>query len=536
MAAVYDLMPEPPDPAEPLDPQSLTLLRRLGKMLEDRRPELERHQAYYEGQHRLAFATSKFREAFGSLFSAFSDNLCELVVDAVEERLNVEGFRMGPKGTEADRDAWRIWQANQLDAWSQIAHTTALVKGVVYVLVGPGEKRDMPEITIEDPCHTIVLYEPGSQRRRIAGLKRWVDDSGRLMANLYLPEWVEKYESDSISKTGSWDLARVRWRRRLVDGEPWPLRNALGVVPLVPLVNKPQLATEGRSEITSIIPLNDAINKLVADMLIASEFGSFRQRWATGIEVPVDEETGAEIEPFKAAVDRLWVARGSGDINNPPRFGEFEQTDLTQFTHAVELLVQHVASESRTPYHYFMQHGGQPPSGESLKSSETGLVAKAMRKQRLFGEGWEEVLSLAFRQVGQDDKAGIEDSETIWRDPESRTEAEHVDALVKMASLGVPHEILWERWGASPTEIARWKELIAAGESTEPPANERVTVTEAGPPPPDPAAEADKRHQATIASIAQLIAAQGANSARVRRVLRDPQGHIAALVDEQTTQ
>jgi hypothetical protein len=230
------------------------------------------------------------------------------------------------------------------------------------------------------------------------------------------------------------------------------------------------------------------------------------------------------------------VARGSGDINNPPRFGEFEQTDLTQFTHAVELLVQHVASESRTPYHYFMQHGGQPPSGESLKSSETGLVAKAMRKQRLFGEGWEEVLSLAFRQVGQDDKAGIEDSETIWRDPESRTEAEHVDALVKMASLGVPHEILWERWGASPTEIARWKELIAAGESTEPPANERVTVTEAGPPPPDPAAEADKRHQATIASIAQLIAAQGANSARVRRVLRDPQGHIAALVDEQTTQ
>jgi hypothetical protein len=234
-----------------------------------------------------------------------------------------------------------------------------------------------------------------------------------------------------------------------------------------------------------------------------------------------------ETEPYKAAVDRLWVARGSGDINNPPRFGEFEQTDLTQFTHAVELLVQHVASESRTPYHYFMQHGGQPPSGESLKSSETGLVAKAMRKQRLFGEGWEEVVSLAFRQIGQNDKAGIEDSETIWRDPESRTEAEHVDALVKMASLGVPHEILWEKWGASPTEIARWKELIAAGESTEPPANERVSVTENA---PDPAAAADQRHQQTITEIARLIAANGP---RTRRVVRDPQGQIAALVEEQ---
>jgi hypothetical protein len=530
MAAVYDLIPEPPDPAEPLDPQSLTLLRRLGKMLEDRRPELERHQAYYEGQHRLAFATSKFREAFGSLFSAFSDNFCELVVGAVEQRLNVEGFRMGPRGTEADKDAWRIWQANQLDADSQIAHTTALVKGIAYVSVGPGQTLDTPEILVEDPCQTIVMYEPGSRRRRAAGLKRWVDDSGRLMANLYLPDWVEKYESDNVSRTGQWDLTRIRWRRRLVDGEPWPLRNVLGVVPLVPLPNNPQLTSEGRSEIASVIPLNDAINKLVADMLIASEFGSFRQRWATGIEPNIDPETGAEVEPFKAAADRLWMARGSGDINNPPRFGEFEQTDLTQFTHAVELLVQHIASESSTPYHYFMQHGGQPPSGESLKSSETGLVAKAMRKQRFFGEAWEEVISLAFRQIGDIEKAKIVESETIWRDPESRTESEHVDALIKMASISVPHEILWEKWGASPTEIARWKELIAAGESTEPPANERVTVTEAGPPAPDPAVAADQRHQQTIAEIARLIASNGP---KTKRVLRDPQGHISALVEEQ---
>jgi hypothetical protein len=317
-------------------------------------------------------------------------------------------------------------------------------------------------------------------------------------------------------------MSRVKWERRVVDGEAWPLRNRLGVVPLVPLVNKPQLDSEGRSEIASIIPLNDAINKLVADMLIASEFGSYRQRWATGIEVPIDEETGQELEPFKAAVDRLWIARGSGDINNPPKFGEFEQTDLSSFTTAVELLVQHVASESRTPYHYFMQHGGQPPSGESLKSSETGLVAKTTRKQRLLGEGWEEVISLAFRQIGDSEKAAILDSETMWRDPESRTEAEHVDALIKMASLGVPHEILWEKWGATPVEIGRWNRIIAA----------KNAAAEPAAPVQDTAEQRSQQLTASFASeIARLISANS-NTPRNKRIVRDGQGQLAAIVEE----
>jgi hypothetical protein len=28
-----------------------------------------------------------------------------------------------------------------------------------------------------------------------------------------------------------------------------------------------------------------------------------------------------------------------------------------------------------------------------------------------------------------------------------------------MSTLGVPHEALWERWGATQTEIAQWSQL-----------------------------------------------------------------------------
>ena len=32
-------------------------------------------EQYYRGDHRLVFATDRFRNAFGSLFTAFADNL-----------------------------------------------------------------------------------------------------------------------------------------------------------------------------------------------------------------------------------------------------------------------------------------------------------------------------------------------------------------------------------------------------------------------------------------------------------------------------
>ena len=51
--------------------------------------------SYYNGEHKMAFTTSQFRQTFGNLFAAFADNWCDLVVDAAAERLRVEGFRFG---------------------------------------------------------------------------------------------------------------------------------------------------------------------------------------------------------------------------------------------------------------------------------------------------------------------------------------------------------------------------------------------------------------------------------------------------------
>lgn len=436
-------------------------LRRLETQLAARQAELRRYDEYYEGDHRLLFATAKFREAFAGLFSEFADNWCDLVVDAVEERLNVEGFRLGGKGDESgDKKAWSVWQANHLDAESQVAHTEALICGEAYTLTWAGQDGQ-PLITVEHPTEVVVAHAPGG-RVRTAALKAWVDDDGYRYATLYLPDGLFKFRSRSrpakVEESGRTRTvvgSRTTWEPREVDGETWPLPNPLGVVPVVPLVNRPRMLRAGVSEIKKVIPLQDAINKLVADMIVASEFGAAPQRWATGLEVPTDPETGQPVAPFKSMVDRMLTSKRDGT-----RFGEFKATDLTTFVKAIEMLVQHVASQTRTPPHYFYL-SGQFPSGESIKSAETGLVAKARRKMRHFGEAWEETMRLAFMVTGDKGRSQVKDSETIWGDPESRTESEHIDAVVKQKALSVPDEMLWERAGYSPQEIERMKAIIA---------------------------------------------------------------------------
>lgn len=405
---------------------------------------------YFEGNHPLAFTSKQFLEAFGGLFQAFADNWCELVVDAVEERLNVEGFRLGGDQDErGDRDAWRIWQSNQLDADSEIGHVEALVFSRCPVLVSPLEDDfvadGVPAITVESPQQMIVAYEPGSRRRRAAALKRWTGDDGE-QVTLYLPDGIYKWQGVGPG-TGT-----TRWEPRRPAGEEWPVPNPLDVVPVVELQNRPRLAGQCRSEIANVMPVQDAINKIVADVLVASEYAAFPQRILVGWEPPVDPETSQVVEGWqpKAAVSRFWYSE-----DPETKWGQFDAADLSNYVAVIEMFVQHMASQTRTPPHYFYLRG-QFPSGEAIKSAETGLVAKARRKMRHFGETWEEVIRLAFAVVG-DQREGVPDAETIWGDPESRSEAEHVDAVLKMKAMGVPNMALWEQLGFSPPQIERFE-------------------------------------------------------------------------------
>lgn len=459
-------------PVAPADDELTRWLRKLGRELDARAPAMRRAEAYCHGDHPLAFVSDKFRQVFGRRFPHLAANFMELVVDAHRERLHVQGVRIGEE-REGDRDAWAWWQDNRLDSESQKAHAEALTKSAAYALVWP--EGDAPEVTIEDGLQVVVDVVPGKTWRRRAALKRWIDeDRGRLVANLYLPDGIYKFESEQATRDFSvsdWPAElgpdRIRWRRRDVAGESWPVWNRLGVVPIVPLVNRPDLVGRGQSEIAAVISNQDAINFYRAGAIVAAEYVAYPQRYALNLDVQVDAD-GNPIEPFKAGAANLWVVSPPEDPDDsgpPVQLGQFPAASIEQYFKAIESEMTAIASITRTPYHYFLQHGGQPPSGESLRSAEIGLVAKVRDSMLHQGQGWEEVFRLNYLWRG-DSRGNISGYEIIWRDPEYRTESEHVDALVKLRTLGVPLEVLWEKLPASPTEIARWR-VMAQEEALE---------------------------------------------------------------------
>jgi hypothetical protein len=196
----------------------------LEAKLEARRPRIELWSDYYDGNHRLAFATSKFREAFGEMFEAFATNWCGLVVDTCAERLGIQGFRFGED--EADGEAWAIWQANGMDARSMAAHVEAIKAETAYLLISPPrEQGGEPQITVETPFQVITEHDPADRRRIIAALKKYVDEHGNIVAVVYLPDQITTFVRDGqvermevlgihlpISAGGEWRVQQVLQR------------------------------------------------------------------------------------------------------------------------------------------------------------------------------------------------------------------------------------------------------------------------------------------------------------------------------------
>lgn len=431
-----------------------------------RQPITAKLERYYDGDHDLPVVQEKLAEQqrrkarwteFVKLLKMSRANWCELVVEAVVQRLKVVGFRFGdPTPDPSDNDArgWKIWQANGLDAKQKLVHRDALTSGYGYVLVWPSERNPAGvAITVEhhSQCVLEVDAETGETE---AGLKTWTEGPTGY-ATLYLATEVYKWQRTIARSETPSSLTPPReaaWIPRIIDGEPWPLPNPLGVVCLLECKPRPRTIGFGRSELDGLIDIQDRINFTLFNRVLASWYTSVRQRWATGLTIEVDEETKVPKAPFESGVDTVWVAP---DEN--AKFGEFESIDLAPFVGAVESDIAMMAGIAQMPPQYLLSGIGKA-SGESLKVSESSLIAKVMDRRSFIEEFWEAVLRAAFLAVGD---SGAQDmgTEVEWADPEHRTEGELVDALVKMRGLEVPLEVLWRRWGASPQQIPLWKAM-----------------------------------------------------------------------------
>lgn len=421
---------------------------RLYKALLNDRERIDFYSDYYCGEHPLPWLAPQAREEFRRILKMTRSNYMGLVCDATAERLQVVGFRVGD-ASEGDKDSQRIWQANNMDFFSDQAILEAIITGRSYLMVGPNPKdASTPFIWAEHPSQVIVEYVPGTNGRdTAAGLKVWDDDwTGKVNATLFLPNSVYKFQADR-PKSGT-TVTNPNWDKREVKGEAWPAPNPLGDVPLYELPNNPRMLTGGVSELADVTDIQDRINKTIADRLITQDYGAFPQKWATAW--PDEDDKGTPQPKIDVGRNRMVTT-----AVKETQFGQFTAAPLDPYSLAKREDVKDIASRSRTPAQYLLGELNNV-NGDTLKAAESGLVSKVRQRGRGYDDGLEDTLAGARKLAGLPPAESIE---VMWRNPEYRTEGELVDALTKMATLHVPQQVLWEKWGATPQEIVRWTAL-----------------------------------------------------------------------------
>lgn len=418
-----------------------TDIERALLQIRDQMPNYIRYNRYYRGDQRLAYATSKYRNTFGDLFYNLTDNLCTVVVDSVADRLLVTGFGIEEGDEELGNLAWEIWQRNRMDANSGMVHREALREGDAYILVWPD--MDGKAVLWPQPAiNCTVYYDDENPAKLKWAAKVWVDSNNRVRLNMYYADRVEKYVA--LTQTGALPEKSANFLPYDTPGEPWPVMNPWGEVPMVPFPNNAWIASFGVSELANVIPLQDALNKTLCDQLVAQEFAAYPQRYATGIQVDYDA-AGNPIAPFSPGADRLWTVAAPD-----AKFGQFEQARMGEFLQAEESLRGEIARVAGIPPHYVVNLQGGYPSGEALRTAEARLISKVKQRQTSYGNAWENVLRIALIQEG----AWVDSRlMTNWTDASPISDSEHLDQLLKKQALGATRDQLLMEAGYGQTEI-----------------------------------------------------------------------------------
>lgn len=395
------------------------LAAQLRERLIHLQPDLDKWSRYYEGRQGLSYMAPELIREMEGRIQPVVVNWPRLVVDSLEERLDVEGFRINQR---VESRLWDFWQANGLDEQSQQAHVDALAMRRSYVIVGsPDTPGDAPVITVESAAQVYAQRDPRT-RKVTAAIKRWTDDDDNEYLTLYLP-------SETVWMVSEAAVGR-RWREYARD-----VHN-LGMVPVVPLVNRARITdTEGVSELADVVPLSDAACKVATDMMISAEFHAMPRRVVVGMgEDDQFDQDGRPVSKWAQIAGRIWTIDALPAEVNVQQFAE---ANLANFHQTLNTLARMVASMSGLPPHFLGYSDANPTSADAIRSAETRLVKRAERRQRAFGGAWEQVMRLALLVADGSLPDGIDSLETIWRDASTPTIAQKADAVTKLRTAGL---------------------------------------------------------------------------------------------------
>lgn len=429
-------------------------IQELSNKLNASQARLRENLAYYDAKHRLKAIGVSVPPEMRALLAQVG--WPRVYLSAIEERSVLEGFRMGGS-SDADARLWDWWQANNLDVESGPAHLEALIHGVSYVTISTPDPADplgdpnSPVITVESPLNMYADIDPQTRRVKRA-FRPYVDPErpNEKRGTLYLPDRNVYLVGD----VGGWRV------------EAEDVHN-LGVPLVVPLVNRYKVGDiHGHSEITpELRSITDAAARIMMDMQAAAELMAVPQRLLFGVA----QEALAASPDDPGSVIEAYFARIIAVEDSDAHAMQFNAADLINFVNVLQELSKQAASYTGLPPQYLSFSSENPASAEAIRSSESRLVKKVERFNKLMGGGWEQVMRVAMMLMDGGTLAPeAYRMETIWRDPSTPTYAAKADAVTKLVASGIiPVERARIDLGYSEVERAemrRWDSYSAVSQ------------------------------------------------------------------------
>lgn len=420
-------------------------------MLEWRRTEQNRLDTLYNyihGRQRFYWLADDIPDEVRRIAEMSRVNVLGLVIDSVAQSMYVDGYR-APR-SEQESPAWNIWQRNKLDARQLGIHRAALSYGVGYAVALPGEP--VPVIRGLSPRWMTTVYGEDDDWPMWALERRRSDVTGEILFRLFDDEmvyWVSVSATTipkpyCASRSVELSISSVKF----ISAE----EHGAERVPVVRFLAKSDLDDEVCSEIDDLMSLQDQIDLTTFGLLVVQHYGAFPQKWIAGW-TPISEE-----EQLAVGVSKV-LAFPDADT----KLGSFDAADLGGYIESRRDAMRNLAAISQTPAHALR---GEliNLSAEALAAAEATERRKITERETMFGEAWEQTLSLA------GDIQGLETdpaAQVRWKDTEARAFAATVDALGKMAQmLNIPVQELWERVpGVTQQDIQRWKAAAAEGDA-----------------------------------------------------------------------
>lgn len=389
-----------------------------------------RLMAYVDGDQPLKYSTRRLQEAFRDITAHFNQNWLDVIVSAAVDRMQFNGWTVEDEG--ANDLLTEIYNEQELAIELEDAIRMTLITHEAFIIAWPD--ADGEQVYYNDPRMCCAIYDPENPKRLMVAGKWYQAGDLRWHLTLYYPDRLEYYVTRPVK------MGYPKASLFLPDETPTAV-NPFGVIPVFHLqINR----KTGKSDITGVITLQDAVNKLFADMMVSAEFSAWRQRWII---------SEGDTTTLKNAPNEIWhLPEGS-------QVGEFAGGGLDNFLNAIDKIASSMAIISRTPKHFLFTTGANI-SGEALIAMEAPLVARV--------ENHIQELTPALRRLGAFllQMRGVvvpqSDVGLVWQPAQSVQPVTEAQTIKTLREAGIPLDTVLRWAGKSETEIAGIMETVDA--------------------------------------------------------------------------